>query len=250
LRTTLHIDNDIYKHYGEGWYTDYDGPVAILRAESEAKTPWVIEQIRQLKNKTILDVGCGGGFLTNALGREGWQVTGVDISSECLVVASRHDETRSVVYVQASADKLPFRNGQFAVVTAMDFLEHVENPEHVIKEISRVLAPDGTFIFHTINRNIFTWLLIIKILPWLVKNTPKKMHLFRLFITPEELSRFCKFAGMRVRSMVGLRPVFSSIPISNYFTGVVPKNMQFKRIKSLVLSYMGTACKMDSELTP
>ena len=115
------INNEIYRQYGDRWYTAQDDPVALLRAESKLKTPWVLEQIRENKGTNILDVGCGGGLLTNALGLEGLNVTGVDISPECLDVARQHDLTRNITYLVANAYQLPFLEDQFDVVTAMDF---------------------------------------------------------------------------------------------------------------------------------
>ena len=125
----------------------------------------------------------------------------------------------------------------------MDFLEHVERPADVIKEFSRVLKPGGLFIFHTFNRNPLAHLVIIKVVEWVVKNTPKHMHVIDLFIKPQELRNYCELAQLEPRDMVGIKPVFSSIPLSNIFTGIVPKSLKFELTKSLLLSYMGYAVK-------
>jgi 2-polyprenyl-6-hydroxyphenyl methylase / 3-demethylubiquinone-9 3-methyltransferase len=134
------VDNEIYHAYGQRWYTADDDPIALLRAESQTKTPWIVEKIKEhqlLKSDTkVLDVGCGGGFLSNALAQQGLQVTGVDLSTESLDVARSYDTTKSVSYLTADAYKLPFEDQSFEVVTAMDFLEHVEDPARVIKEFS------------------------------------------------------------------------------------------------------------------
>ncbi len=242
------INNEIYRQYGDRWYTAQDDPVALLRAESKLKTPWVLEQIRENKGTNILDVGCGGGLLTNALGLEGLNVTGVDISPECLDVARQHDLTRNITYLVANAYQLPFLEDQFDVVTAMDFLEHVERPDLIIEEIARVLKPNGVLLFHTINRNLITWFIVLKLLPFLVKNTPSNMHLYRLFITPKELTHYCTSAEMQVQKMIGIRPVFSSTPLRSYFTGIFSDKMRFKTIKSLIFSYMGSARKNSNAL--
>lgn len=239
------VDNTIYDKYGDKWYTADDDPIALLRHESKAKTPWVINKIKNnFKDQQavqILDVGCGGGFLSNELAQAGYAVTGLDASAESLKVAAAHDETKSVKYLVGDAYKLPFADNSFEVVTAMDFLEHVEEPEKVVQEIARVLKPDGLFIFHTFNRNLLAYLVIIKFVEWFVKNTPKNLHILRLFIKPSELQNFCKNAGLQVTDMTGIRPSFRTIPPKNFLTRVVPKSLKFKLTRSLLLSYMGSA---------
>lgn len=239
------VDNSIYEGYGERWYTAYDDPIALLRAENKVKTPWILNCIQQegLRSATILDVGCGGGFLSNELALNGHKVTGVDLSHESIKVARAHDSTKSVEYLVADAFNLPFADESFEVLTAMDFLEHIEDPKAVIKEFSRVLKPGGLFFFHTFNRNPLAWFVIIKLVEWLVKNTPKNMHILRLFIKPQELSDYCESSEMKVQSMIGIRPKIGSIPIGNIFSRVVPESLSFALTPSLLLSYLGVAKK-------
>lgn len=246
------VNNDIYELYGDRWYTAYDDPIALLRAESKAKLPWVLKILSQtygkesFSNVRILDVGCGGGFLSNALAKEKLNVSAVDLSSESIQVAKAHDTTFSVHYQTADASNLPFEDHSFDVITAMDFLEHVEDPKNIIKECARVLKPGGLFIFHTFNRNLISWLVIIKFVEWFVKNTPKHMHVLKLFITPDELKEYCKLANLIPKDFIGIRPKFSTIPIKNIFTGIVPKELEFTLTHSLKLSYMGFAKKDSS----
>lgn len=240
------INNAIYETLGERWYEAWDDPVALLRSESRVKHPWILNKIRELFGEAkveILDVGCGAGFLTNEFALKGYPITGVDLSGESLKVAGNYDKTKSVKYLEADALQLPFADGSFDVVTCMDFLEHVKNPELYIREISRVLKPDGVFFFHTFNRNPLSWLFVIKGVEWLVKNTPKHMHVIDLFIKPSELAGFCKESGMKVGEMTGIRPVFSSIPLKSLFSGVVPRSFRFELTKSLLMSYLGYARK-------
>lgn len=241
MANTSKVDNSIYEAYGDKWYTADDDPVALLRAENKAKIPWIMERL-EFPSK-ILDVGCGGGFLTNELARAGHDVTGVDLSGESLAVAHRHDETKSVKYQVADAYSLPFADASFDVVSALDFLEHIEDPARAIKEFSRVLKPGGKFFFHTFNRSPFTWLVAIKFVEWLIPKTPKNMHVLHLFVKPSELKKYAEAAGMQVQEMTGIKPVISSIPFRRILSGIVPPELRFELTKSLALSYLGVAKK-------
>ncbi len=255
------INNDIYNTLGERWYTAYDDPVALLRQESKIKAPWVVERIfkhfhSRLAEATegavlaqpiqILDVGCGAGFLSNhlaELSQGRLQITGLDMSGESLAVAHRHDSTGSVKYCQGDAARLPYKDASFDVVTAMDFLEHVENPAAIIKEISRVLKPGGQFFFHTFNRNWLAHIMVIKMVEWLVKNTPDHMHVIEMFITPEELTQYCSESGLTVNEMTGIRPLFSTLNLRDVLARTVPKDFSFALTTSLKISYLGVATK-------
>lgn len=125
------VNNAVYDTLDERWYDAQDDPVALLRAESAARTPWIESEIEKrfpLRATRVLDVGCGGGFLSNALATSGRAVTGIDSSQECLAVAARHDGTRSVRYVVADARQLPFDDGSFNVVCAMNFWSTSTSP--------------------------------------------------------------------------------------------------------------------------
>lgn len=240
------INNSFYDEMGERWYDAYDDPVALLRAENKVKTPWIIERIEleNLKQVKVLDVGCGAGFLSNELAHKNYDIVGVDLSTESLKVAQNHDPSGKVRYLIADAYDMPLPDNHFDVLTAMDFLEHVDRPADVIKEFSRVLKPGGLFFFHTFNRNPISHFVVIKLVEWLVKNTPKHMHVIDLFIKPAELERYCHDAGLNVKEMTGIRPVFSSIPLKSLFSGVVPEGLKFRLTKSLQLSYLGVARKV------
>lgn len=243
MEETSKIDNTFYEQYGERWYTAFDDPIALLRAENKIKVPWILEYLgnHHKNHHTVLDVGCGGGFLSNDLALAGFKVTGVDLSLESLKVAEVYDSTRSVKYEQADAFHLPYPDESFDVVTAMDFLEHVDDPARVIKEFSRVLKPGGLFFFHTFNRNFLSWLIIIKLVEWFIKNTPKNMHVIELFIKPRELKDYCREAGMEVQELTGLRPILSSIDFQMIKTGVVSPHMRFTLTNNTLLSYLGVA---------
>jgi 2-polyprenyl-6-hydroxyphenyl methylase / 3-demethylubiquinone-9 3-methyltransferase len=238
------VNNEVYQHLGARWYQAKDDPIALLRAESRFRNPWVAEALSENHAKTVLDIGCGGGFLANDLAERGFEVTGVDQSEDALTIASQYDRTGSVRYVHSDAYALPFSEASFDAVAAMDFLEHVEEPGRLIAEAARVLRPGGLFFFYTFNRNPLSHLVVIKGVEWFVKNTPKDLHIIRLFIRPQELCRYLEAASLEVQMLRGTRPnVFSRAFLQMLFTGRVPDDFAFSFCQSKLMSYAGYARK-------
>jgi len=245
-RASRPVNNAIYDELDERWYEAQDDPIALLRAESACRTPWIAEQIQARfgARASVLDIACGAGFLSNAVAREGHAVTGIDASERGLAVAARQDSTHSVRYVLGDALQQPFEGESFDVACAMDFLEHVENPDAVVAEAARVLVPGGLFFFHTFNRTFWAWLVVIKGVEWFVKNTPRDLHAFRLFLTPGELRSMCAAHRMTVHELRGLEPAFPSAALVRLMlSGTVPKDFAFRFTKSTSTGYTGVAVK-------
>lgn len=237
------INNDIYNHYGDGWYQLDDDPIALLRAEQKIKNPWILERIPK-DPCHILDIGCGAGFLTNYLAKYGHTVTGLDMSKSSLEIAQKYDETKKVKYIEGDAYKLPFPDNSVDVVTAMDFLEHVEDPEKVVKEASRVLKPGGLFFYHTFSRNPLSWLFVIKLPEWLIKKTAKNIHLLSMFINPNELKTMCEQNHMTVQAVTGIKPIFMNSAFwSSVLTRKVHPKFTFEFTSLKLISYMGFSQK-------
>jgi len=241
------IDNTIYDDLGERWYTAKDDPVALLRAESRLRSSWVLAELRGHfgdRSLTILDIACGGGFLSNPLAAAGHDVTGIDLSRDSLFVAKRHDVTHAAAYLSMDARALSFEDGQFDVVCMMDFLEHLPERDQVIREAARVLRPGGWFLFHTFNRTPLSRLIAIKGVEWFVKNTPKHMHVYELFLKPEELQELCTRHGLDIEVIRGVRPrVFTWAFLQLLFTGSVSDHFQFAFTRSHLIGYCGRARK-------
>jgi len=241
-----HVNNDIYDDLGAAWYEAEDNPVALLRAESRLRNPWLAQQIESelgARRCRVLDVGCGGGFLSNYLAEKGHALTGIDAAKGSLDVARAHDRTRSVTYDTGDARALPYDDGTFDVVCAMDFLEHVEEPGRVVAEIARVLAPAGLFFFHTFNRNFLAWLVIIKGVEWFVRNTPARLHVLRLFLKPAEVSTMCVAHGLGVVELRGMRPKLGWPFWRMLLTRRVSANFAFTFTSSTHLGFSGCARK-------
>lgn len=240
------VNNDIYSTLGARWYEAEDDPVALLRAEARLRNPWLARQIALdfgAKRCSVLDIGCGGGFLTNYLARLGHRVTGLDEAEDGLLVASAYDRSGAVTYERGDATALPYAAGSFDVVCAMDLLEHVEQPERVIAEAARVLARSGLFFFHTFNRNWLSWLIVIKGVEWFVENTPRNMHVLHLFLKPAEIAAMCRRHGMQVDGLVGSRPRFGRPFFRMLRTGAVPADFEFTFTASTKLGFTGFARK-------
>lgn len=223
--------------------------MALLRAESRLRNPWVAARLLERfgTDARVLDIGCGAGFLSNYLAKQNFRVAGLDVSPGSLAVATRFDTTGSVRYLAGDALALPFAEESFDAVCAMDFLEHVEDPGAVIHEVSRVLRPNGLFLFHTFNRSFLAWLIVIKGVEWFVKNTPANMHVLRLFRTPGEVSEMCAREGLSVIELHGSRPVFASRAFwQMLWRRVVPPEFEFRFTKSTRLAYTGIALKANT----
>lgn len=246
-KQSCEINNAFYDDLGEMWYTSSDHPIALLRKENEIRSLWVQQQICRHTKKpvNILDIGCGGGFLSNYLAEQGHRVTGIDLSNQSLEVAKKHDRTNTVCYLHANAYQLPFPDGSFDAVCAMDILEHIEEPQKLIQEASRLLSKDGLFFFHTFNRTWLSFLFAVRGLELAVKNAPKHIHLYRLFIKPKELVELCSQQKLLILDIIGLMPDMKKPAFwKMLMTRKVPDDFAFRFTKSLSVGYCGYAKKL------
>lgn len=238
------INNQFYDELNEKWHEGSDHPVALLRAENRSRVPWILQEVESYfgRKVRVLDIGCGGGFLTKGFADRGDEVVGLDCSESSLKIAALADKKSS--YIKGDAYQLPFAEESFDVVCAMDLLEHVEDPAQVIGEGSRVLKKGGLFFYHTFNRNLLSYLLVIKGVEWGVKNTPKNMHAYPLFITPKELKDTCSEKGLKVKKMRGFHPkLFQKAWLKLLVSRKVPEDFTFVFSKNLQTGYSGFAIK-------
>lgn len=236
------INNDFYDQLGDGWYSDTNHPIALLRAENAIRVPWIASEISNPSK--VLDIGCGAGFLTNPLAQNGHTVFGIDLSQTSLEIAKKRDATQKVTYEVANAYCLPYSDESFDVVCAMDVLEHVDHPQLLIAEASRVLKKGGQFFFHTFNRNFLSYLMIIKGVEWCVPNTPKNMHVYPLFIKPEELADLLENEQLTIQKVFGFRPKINRPFFKMVFTRKIPVAFEFCFSKNLMTGYCGSARKI------
>ena len=167
-----------------------------------------IDGLVSLGNKAVVDVGCGGGILADAMARKGAQVLGIDLATKSLKVAQLHAleaGTAGVQYREVSAEALAAeRPGQFDVVTCMEMLEHVPEPAAVVQACAQLVRPGGWVFFSTLNRNPKSFLFAIVGAEYLLKLLPKGTHEYARMIKPSELSQWAREAGLQLHSFKGM----------------------------------------------
>ncbi|MDI3511876.1 bifunctional 2-polyprenyl-6-hydroxyphenol methylase/3-demethylubiquinol 3-O-methyltransferase UbiG [Hydrogenophaga sp.] len=167
-----------------------------------------IDGLAPLAGKRVLDVGCGGGILSDSMARKGAQVTGIDLSVKALRVAQLHAleaGTSGVDYREVSAEDLAAEQpGTFDVVTCMEMLEHVPDPSSVVRACSQLVKPGGWVFFSTINRNPKSFLFAIVGAEYVLQLLPKGTHEWAKFIRPSELASYCRQADLDLQGTRGM----------------------------------------------
>ncbi len=166
-----------------------------------------IQQHAPLAGKRVVDVGCGGGILSESMARVGADVTGIDLSQAALDIARLHAAEAAVAvdYQCASTEDFAAANaGQFDVVTCMEMLEHVPEPAAIVEACGKLLKPGGSAFFSTLNRNGKSWLFAIVGAEYLLQLLPKGTHQWQRFIKPSELANWCRQADLAIDNLTGM----------------------------------------------
>ena len=166
-----------------------------------------IDQHANVKHKSVLDVGCGGGLLCEALAHRGALVTGIDMGEAPLSVARLHqlESGVTVEYQQSTAESMAERRaGEFEIVTCLEMLEHVPDPSTVIQACADLCRSGGDLFFSTINRNPKSFLFAIVGAEYILNLLPRGTHEYDKFIKPSELARWIREAGLDMQEMMGM----------------------------------------------
>lgn len=228
-------DLAIYDAAAARWWTDPPRWVRALRNLVPARLAW-FDRFVAWPGRRVLDLGCAGGFMAEALYDRGAVVTGVDPARAAVTAAAAHAAQggRAIAYAVARGEALPFPEASYDAVVCVDVLEHVDDLGRVLGETARVLRPGGLFLFDTINRSALAKLVTITLAEDILRLLPRGTHDPARFIRPAELR-----AGLRA---AGLLP--------GPFTGLGPRGLDrrgdvtFGRLPGTAILYMGTARKV------
>lgn len=206
---TKNIDNaEIarFAAHADLWW-DLKGQYKALHEINPVRLAYV-QKLAGLAGKKVLDVGCGGGLLSEAMARAGALVTAIDMAAPSLAVAKIHAEQQGLTidYRQSTAEDWAHRYpGRYDVVTCMELVEHVPEPRQLVHACGKLLRPDGDLIFATVNRTWLSRLLVIWISEYMLGIVPKGTHTYDKFVRPGELVRWGGEAGVTVQDVSGLR---------------------------------------------
>jgi 2-polyprenyl-6-hydroxyphenyl methylase / 3-demethylubiquinone-9 3-methyltransferase len=196
---------DKFSQLAHRWW-DPEGEFRPLHEINPLRLEW-IDRHAGLKGKRALDVGCGGGILAEAMARRGATVTGIDLADKPLRVAELHlhESQLKIQYEKAGAeDFAALHAGEFDVVTCMEMLEHVPEPQSVVAACARLVRPGGQVFFSTLNRNPKSYLFAVVGAEYVLKLLPKGTHDYERFIKPSELARWSRAAALRAEELIGM----------------------------------------------
>jgi len=187
------------------WW-DADGPQKPLHALNPVRLSYVAERAT-LRAAKVLDIGCGGGLLSEALAKEGAQVTAIDLAPELVKVARLHGLESGVQVdyrVQSAEDLAAEQPGAFDVVTCMEMLEHVPDPGAIVAACQRLLKPGGKLFLSTINRTPAAFAVAVVGAEYIARLLPKGTHHYQDFIKPAELGAWLRQSGLQLRDVSGM----------------------------------------------
>jgi 2-polyprenyl-6-hydroxyphenyl methylase / 3-demethylubiquinone-9 3-methyltransferase len=196
---------DKFSELSSHWW-DPQGELKTLHEINPLRLAWIHEKT-PLTGKTVIDIGCGGGILSESMAKLGAHVTGIDMSPGAINVAKLHQIESGVkveyllTTAEAAAKNQP---GHYDSVTCLEMLEHVPDPAAVIQACAALVKPGGSVFFSTLNRNMKAYLLAIIGAEYVLNLLPKSTHDYAKFIKPSELSEWSRHAGLTIMDMTGI----------------------------------------------
>jgi 2-polyprenyl-6-hydroxyphenyl methylase/3-demethylubiquinone-9 3-methyltransferase len=194
-----------FEELAQKWW-DTESEFKPLHAINPLRVSYITKRV-SLSGKRVLDVGCGGGILSEAMVKQGATVVGIDAARAPIEVAKLHrlESNLWAEYEISTVEELEATSPEpFDVITCLEMLEHVPNPGSVIRSCKNLLKQDGHLFLSTINRNPKSYIFAIVGAEYLLKMLPKGTHDYEKLITPSELSNFCRSAGLRIQDLTGM----------------------------------------------
>ena len=237
------VDNELYDRLASTWWDENETLNMLRTVINPGRFGYfravLLETLKiDPGGKQTLDVGCGGGLLSEEFARLGCIVTGVDPSEPSLVVARNHAQQQGLTidYSVGFGENLPFADASFDIVCCCDVLEHVKDLEMVISEIARVLKTDGIFFYDTINRTFMSKLVTIKLLQeWKATSVmPPNIHDWNMFIKPRELQALMALYGLVQQEIAGLVPGINPLILINLLFKLKQGKLSFKEVASRI----------------
>jgi 2-polyprenyl-6-hydroxyphenyl methylase/3-demethylubiquinone-9 3-methyltransferase len=232
-------DLTIYDRVADQWWSDEVRWVRTLKNLVPGRLKWFDRHFEWL-GKDVLDLGCAGGFMAEAMAGRGARVVGIDPAAEAVAAARRHASVMglAIQYDVGVGEALPYAAAHFDAVVCVDVLEHVADLSRVLAEAARVLRPGGLFLFDTINRNPIARLATITVAEDVLRLLPKGTHDPALFIKPRELREALRGAGLVTGPITGLGP-----------RGVNRRlDLTFGPLPLTAILYMGLARKPETQV--
>lgn len=200
---------DKFEKMAATWW-DPSGNFKPIHLLNPLRLDYIQQKSNGLFGKKVLDVGCGGGILSEAMAKAGANVTGIDMTTEPLEIARKHAEENGLTidYQQTTIEdfvqnQTACHTEKFDVITCMEMLEHVPDPLSIIQSCKALLKPNGVLFFSTINRTFKAYMLVIIGAEYVLKMLPKDTHEFEKFIKPAELLNWCDQAELRCQEIKG-----------------------------------------------
>ena len=213
----------------DDWW-NINGKFKTLHDINSTRLKFIIRNI-SIKDLNVLDIGCGGGILTESIAKKGAHITGIDMSKESIEIATQHayKNNLEINYLLTNAEEFSKKNrNKFDLITCMELLEHVPNPLSIIEASKKMIRPGGHIIFSTINRNIKSYVFAILVGEYLLNLLPKGTHRYEKFIRPSELVNWCNQYKLKVNDLSAIKynPILkicslTGTPDINYILDVI-----------------------------
>lgn len=202
-------DVAVYEELGPDWWTSKRYLIRALKALVKPRMKWFAQHAGPWSGRRVLDVGCAGGFMSEAIAREGADVIGLDPAMPAIEAAHAHAVTEKlrISYQAGRAEAIPLADASVDRVVCVDVFEHVDDLRRCCREIARVLKPGGALLFDTINRTVMSRWIVIGAYERLLRVAPRGTHRADKFIRPEEMRRHLEAAGFYCGRFAGLGPL-------------------------------------------